>query len=71
VGWFAVDVDLSEAVSEVRDPGLDPFAAGAEAFAEPVLDVSGGRRPVRAEAKTMVRRESTVRVRQRALRNSC
>jgi hypothetical protein len=37
VGGLPVDVDSREAVTEARDPGLDPLAARAQARAEPVV----------------------------------
>ena len=51
VGGLPVDVDRGEAVTEARDPGLDPLAARAQPLAEPVVHVVRRRWPVRPEVR--------------------
>ena len=62
VGGLTVDVDLRKAVTEVRDPGLDPLAARAQALAEPVLNMVRRRWPVRPEVGLDSTRSSLVEV---------
>ena len=47
----ALDVDRDQPVAEPGHPAVEPFAAGAQTVAEPVVDVVERRRPVGPEVR--------------------